>query len=427
VTDPLDVLRVPDEPAQPDPAFAARLRARLERALDLPKGVAVSTTTAIRPTAALTVEPVTGGAAIPYLAVRDARAAIDWYVEILGAVLQGDPIVMDDNRIGHAELALGGGLLYLADEFPDIGVVAPQPDAAAVSLVLHVADVDARLAAARANGATVVREVAESYGSRNATIVDPQGHRWMLQQPMTTVPASEQLSGDWHQGDLGYLSIWVPDVDRAAAFYAAVLGWQYLSDQAGESRLVVGQALPVGIWPSADPRHYCAYAVGDVDAAIRRVRAAGGTAQPPTQQPWGRAAECTDAAGQPFSVFQPKPEPGPRPPINGNGHGDLSYLTYQVPSSQTSRAFFTSVFGWSYTPGRIDDGWQIDDAVPMSGLSGGHDAYTVVPMWRVDDIAAAVERVRAAGGTATDVESQPYGLSSTCTDDQGLPFYLGQH
>ena len=52
---------------------------------------------------------------------------------------------MPDGRIGHAELALAGGQLYLADEYPDIGVVAPTPGAAAVSLVLAVADVDARV------------------------------------------------------------------------------------------------------------------------------------------------------------------------------------------------------------------------------------------------------------------------------------------
>ena len=33
MTDPLDVLREPDGPVAPDPAFAARLRARIERAL----------------------------------------------------------------------------------------------------------------------------------------------------------------------------------------------------------------------------------------------------------------------------------------------------------------------------------------------------------------------------------------------------------
>ena len=47
-------------------------------------------------------------------------------------------------------------------------------------------------------------------------------------------------------------------------------------------------------------------------------------------------------------------------------------------------------------------------------------------MFAVDDIAAAVERVRAAGGTATDPERQPYGTTSDCTDDQGLRFYLGE-
>lgn len=44
----------------------------------------------------------------------------------------------------------------------------------------------------------------------------------------------------------------------------------------------------------------------------------------------------------------------------------------------------------------------------------------------VDDITAAVARVRAAGGTAADPERQPYGISAHCTGDQGTPFYLGQ-
>jgi predicted enzyme related to lactoylglutathione lyase len=45
---------------------------------------------------------------------------------------------------------------------------------------------------------------------------------------------------------------------------------------------------------------------------------------------------------------------------------------------------------------------------------------------RVDDIARAVASVRGHGGTATDLEQQPYGLMSDCTDDQGASFYLGQ-
>jgi predicted enzyme related to lactoylglutathione lyase len=62
----------------------------------------------------------------------------------------------------------------------------------------------------------------------------------------------------------------------------------------------------------------------------------------------------------------------------------------------------------------------------MTGMAGGSDRPTVVPMYRVADIAAAVERVRSAGGTATDPEQQPYGVTAVCTDDQGTRFYLGE-
>ena len=39
----------------------------------------------------------------PYLCVRDARAAIEWYAEVLGAEVTFEPIVMADGRVGHVE------------------------------------------------------------------------------------------------------------------------------------------------------------------------------------------------------------------------------------------------------------------------------------------------------------------------------------
>ena len=95
---------------------------------------------------------------------------------------------MDDGRIGHAELALAGGVLYLADEYPEIGLRAPVPGSTSVSLMLHVADTDVALARARDRGARVEREPYENYGSRNAGIIDPFGHRWMLSGPQTGAP-----------------------------------------------------------------------------------------------------------------------------------------------------------------------------------------------------------------------------------------------
>ena len=174
MTDPLTVLGGDDPPVQPDPAFAARLRARLEAALSPPRrtrGVIISTALP-RP------------AALPYLTVADARAAMAWYVDAFGAVVMGEPITMDDGRVGHAELALAGGVLYLADEFPEIGLKAPVPQSVSVSLMLSVADTDAALDRARDRGAAVQREPYEGHGARAATIIDPFGHRWMLSGPV---------------------------------------------------------------------------------------------------------------------------------------------------------------------------------------------------------------------------------------------------
>ncbi len=67
------------------------------------------------------------GELTPYLCVADARRAIEWYVEVLGAEVVLDPIVMDDGRIGHVELAVDGARWMMSDEFEDFGVAAPDP------------------------------------------------------------------------------------------------------------------------------------------------------------------------------------------------------------------------------------------------------------------------------------------------------------
>ena len=84
----------------------------------------------------------------------------------------------------------------------------------------------------------VQRETYENHGSRNATIVDPFGHRWMLSGPVTgaAVPI--------RHGDVGYVSVWTPDADRAAAFYGHVLGWTY--DPA--THQVTNTEQPIGIF-----------------------------------------------------------------------------------------------------------------------------------------------------------------------------------
>jgi PhnB protein len=117
----------------------------------------------------------------PAIVVAGAARAIDWYVDVLGAV-ESFRLTEPGGKVGHAELLIGGALLQLADEYPDFGALAPAAvGGSPVTLHLYVADVDAVSARAEAAGATVLRATKdEFYGDRTGTIVDPFGHRWQL-------------------------------------------------------------------------------------------------------------------------------------------------------------------------------------------------------------------------------------------------------
>ncbi|MGH7750217.1 MAG: VOC family protein, partial [Candidatus Dormibacteria bacterium] len=210
MADPLESLRTPVTPVAPDPAFARRLRVRVERALSPTGGPIVSSILTAQPAAA---EPATGTTAaaeaavphgvVPFLAVADGRRAIDWYVDALGAELRGEPYVMADGRIGHSELWIAGGPFHVADESPASHVTAPRPGAdATVTLGAEVPNVDAAIERAVARGATLERPAADYPYGRNAVIRDPDGHRWLLSSPV--------VSDRVRNGDVAYASLWVP-------------------------------------------------------------------------------------------------------------------------------------------------------------------------------------------------------------------------
>ncbi|NDZ95794.1 glyoxalase [Streptomyces sp. SID6673] len=434
-SDPLVVLRAADtpgwtEPVAPDAEFARTLRDRLERGATLPQGVVMSTASTLdtettRPTTRPTTEPaVERPGALPYLTVADGRAAIDWYVANLGARLRGEPIVMDDGRIGHAELEIGGGVIYLAAEFEDMGLRAPRPGHVSVSLMLPVDDTDAAVATAERGGAAVTREPYEGYGNRTGTIVDPFGHRWMLTGPSKTgAPIDNRI----HAGDVVYMSLQTPDAGRAARFYGAVLGWNYDP----ETRQVTNLGHRLGISDAGgygSGTLFCVYAVDDFDAARDAIIAAGGQATEVSEvsNDGTQVLDATDDSGVAFSVHVAAPGEQ-RPDQHPRGVGEMSYLTVHTADSSRYRAFYGAVLGWTFHGGRIDDGWEVDDVRPQVGIAGGSDKTVAVPMWNVADMDAAVERVVTAGGRViTEPDSQAYGVMALCADDQGTEFYLGQ-
>jgi PhnB protein len=117
----------------------------------------------------------------PYLIVRGAGGAIEFYKKVLNATeLYRMP--MPNGKIGHAEIRIGDSRLMLADEAPEVNARAPQSiGGTPVGLCVYVEDCDAVFNRAVSAGAKVERPLADQfYGDRSGTVVDPYGHKWTI-------------------------------------------------------------------------------------------------------------------------------------------------------------------------------------------------------------------------------------------------------
>jgi len=347
-TDPFDRLRAPDAPALPPERFVNRLRHQLVAALSaelptisLPERTPTMTTnetTATAPTASTPAATTTGPAnvLVPYLSVTNAAEAISWYVEVLGAreLLRYDA---DDGRVGHAELDFTGALLYLADEYPELGFLSPTTiGGAGGGLSLKVDDVDAVYAAALERGALSQRAPQdEAYGDRSASIVDPFGHRWTLQTPIATPNVDEinesmegftvrltqsetgtpetssrtEMTAMTEVVELGYFTMSTPDTTQATRFYGALFGWQPEPGSMGAGYAhVANTKLPSGFTPgpaALAPELY--FRVAELAPYVERVRQLGGRVESENAYDSGSSADCRDDQGRRFLLWQPAP------------------------------------------------------------------------------------------------------------------------
>ena len=130
-----------------------------------------------------TVKPIPDGfhAITPYLSVRDANAAIQFYQRVFGAKEIGR-ISMPGNTVGHAELQIGDSRIMLSEEMPAWGNKSPATlGGSPVGIALYVPDVDAVYQRALDAGAKVIEPVKDQfYGDRSGTLLDPFGHKWHL-------------------------------------------------------------------------------------------------------------------------------------------------------------------------------------------------------------------------------------------------------
>jgi PhnB protein len=130
----------------------------------------------------------------PYLVVQDAKRALAWYVEALGAEEQMR-LPGPNDTVMHAEFRIAESVVMIGEQSPAYGAFAPPHyGGTSVSLVLYVEDVDAAFARATKAGAKAERPVAnQPYGDRMGTITDPFGHRWHLATHVEDVSTEEVI------------------------------------------------------------------------------------------------------------------------------------------------------------------------------------------------------------------------------------------
>ena len=234
----------------------------------------------------------------------------------------------------------------------------------------------------------------------------------------------------------------VSDARRALDWYAEVFGAQPRGElhvnadgTIGHAEVGIGGAVLMfaeasDLWPDVPVRapdspatfsHTLHLEVDDVDASTERARRSGASVErEPADQPYGRAAVIVDPFGHRWTLLRPPAS------VSGPQPGDIANVTMVARDGHRAKEFYEAVLQVPFSPGHPGT-WRTDETRPPLGIWSSESAEPEVQLsYRVDDVAAAVERVRAAGGHAGEPDRRPFGLLAECTDDQGATFRLWQ-
>jgi PhnB protein len=131
----------------------------------------------------MSVKPIPDGyhSITPFLTVRDAARAIEFYKQAFGAEERG-VMKAPDGKVMHAELKIGDSLIMLSDEFPEYGALSPQSiGGSGMGLHIYLDGVDAAFDRAVRAGAKVEMPVMDQFwGDRYGKLTDPFGHKWSI-------------------------------------------------------------------------------------------------------------------------------------------------------------------------------------------------------------------------------------------------------
>lgn len=142
----------------------------------------------------MSVKPIPDGyhTATPYLIVKGAAEAIEFYKKVFGAT-ELMRVPGPGGAVMHAEIKIGDSIIMLADEFPQMDALSPKTiGGSPVGLMLYLPNVDEVFARMIAAGAKELRPLQNQfYGDRSGTVEDPFGHKWTISTHVEDVSPEE--------------------------------------------------------------------------------------------------------------------------------------------------------------------------------------------------------------------------------------------
>ena len=178
-------------------------------------------------------------------------------------------------------------------------------------LGFRVDDIAAAVSSVREHGGTISDPHQEPYALA-AEGHDDQGIPFYLHEMPSTSGGPVPQAGEFHhgeiEGDVSYLTMVIPDLEAARAFYGRVFGWTFNIGTAGGAQVTnvapqIGMTSDPESGPAAPGVILC-YRVDDIAAAVRRVEVMGGRARPVAPRPYGLESLCADDQGTPFYLHQ---------------------------------------------------------------------------------------------------------------------------
>jgi PhnB protein len=129
--------------------------------------------------------------ATPYLSIKDAAGAIEFYQKAFGAI-EVVRLRTPEGKIVHAQIKIGQAIVMIADADGKYHIEPQAPGQSSVIVALYVEDVDAFVSRAVAAGAKVIIPVSDQfYGDRSGRLMDPFGHMWLISTHIEDVSPEE--------------------------------------------------------------------------------------------------------------------------------------------------------------------------------------------------------------------------------------------